>query len=477
MSSVIDFSNLYWNDILNESFIPLVDDKSRYIICYGGRGSGKSDFAAKKLIFRCLNEKYFKCILIRNTFSTIKESQYNTIKSIIDEWGISEYFDFLVSPLEIRCSNGNSFLCRGCDDVQKLKSIRNPSAIWYEEEIPSYEDFNTITLSVRSNEADYLQEIFTINPEVDGNFEDNWFYKQFFSGHNTKSFIETKWVQTGNKEIPITYTTHHSTYKDNKWIGDDAKAKLESYKTEDPYRYTIHTLGEWGNKSTDGLFYRKFDRGINVDDVNYNKDLPLHISFDFNTNPYISISIWQIVNKMIYCVDEITTKDPFNNTRDACKLFKRRYANHITGLTVYGDPSGKNEDTRSEKGFNDYKIVEQELIDYRPTFRIASKHPPVKMRGDWINDIFKDRWDGLEILINPNCHMLITDLMNLRQKPDDTKLKEKDKNGYEKYGHLSDTMDYFMCECFKNEFSKYQRGPIVAEPLWFDHIPSPKHRL
>ena len=478
MSKVIDFSNLYWDEIINEKFVPYIENRDRYLILYGGRGSSKSDFAAKKLIFRCLNEKYFKCILVRNVKDTIKGSQYDVLKRIIGEWGLNDYFSFKLSPLEINCINGNQFIARGCDDVTKIKSTDNPCCIYYEEDIPSYEDFQKLTTSVRSDKADYLQEIFTINPEVQGNFEEHWFYKQFFSNNpGEQTFSNTNKIMLDDCIININYTCMHSTYRDNKWLDNQSKAKIESYKTEDPYYYTIYTLGQWGNKSSDGLFYRKFDRGKNVSEVSYNKELPLHISFDFNTNPYISISIWQIVDKKIYCIDEITTKDPFNNTRDACKLFKRRYSNHISGLTIYGDPSGKNEDTRSEKGFNDYKIVEQELIDYRPSFRIASKHPPVKMRGDWINDIFKDYWDGMEIEINPNCHMLITDLMNLRQKPDDTKLKEKDKNGYEKYGHLSDTMDYFICEAFKNEFNKYQRGPTIVEPIWFEHIPSPKHRL
>lgn len=92
-----------WIDIINEAFIPLIDNKDRYIICKGGRGSSKSDAIAKKLIYRCLNENYFRCILIRNTYGSIKDSSYQTLKDIIIDLGLQDLFEFKIQPLEIHC--------------------------------------------------------------------------------------------------------------------------------------------------------------------------------------------------------------------------------------------------------------------------------------------------------------------------------------------------------------------------------------
>ena len=58
MSTVVQWCE--WDEILNNRFVPLVDNTDRYLICYGGRGSSKSVFAAKKLIYRCLSEDYFR---------------------------------------------------------------------------------------------------------------------------------------------------------------------------------------------------------------------------------------------------------------------------------------------------------------------------------------------------------------------------------------------------------------------------------
>jgi phage terminase large subunit len=453
-----------WNKIINKAFEPLVDNTDRYLILYGGRGSSKSDFAAKKLIYRCLSEDYFRCVLIRNTYSTIKDSSYQTLKDIIFELGLESLFDFKLSPLEIVCKNGNKFIARGCDDVKKLKSIKDPSAVWYEEDIPSEQDFITITSGVRTSKADYLQEIFTINPEVEGNYQDHWFFKYFFEKHSTeKTFSDKSVINIGKgKQAEITYTCHHSTYYDNKYISNEFIAKLVELKAKNPYYYSIYCLGEWGNKQTSGLFYKLFSRAVNVSyDVKYNEDLALHLSFDFNVNPHMSASVWQIVNKQAICIDEIASPTPNNTTKGICKEFIRRYQSHRSGLFIYGDPSGKNADTRSEKGYNDYKIIENELQQFRPTLRVASKHPSVVMRGNFINTILCEGFNGVYIVISQKCVHLINDFLFLKEHQDGTKLKEKtQKDGisYEKHGHFSDGMDYFICEAFKSDFQLYQNG-------------------
>ena len=390
-----------WIDIINEAFIPLIDNKDRYIICKGGRGSSKSDAIAKKLIYRCLNENYFRCILIRNTYGSIKDSSYQTLKDIIIDLGLQDLFEFKIQPLEIHCINGNSFLARGCDDTTKLKSIKDPSCAWYEEDVPSENDFITITTGIRTTKADYLQEIFTINPEVEGNYQDHWFWKRFFKDKPVdETFSDVTQLKINEDTIvDLTYTVHHSTYKDNKWIPNEFIAFLMDLKLKNPYYWQVYCNGSWGNRIFGGLFYKSFDVGRNTLNWTYDSDLPLHISFDFNINPYMSLSVWQISGQSVYLIDEIAMKTPNNRTKDTCWEFIRRYNSHAGGLFVYGDPSGKKEDTKMEKGFNEFSIIAQELEKFRPTFRVANSHPPVKLRGDFINSCFDGSFGGLNIYI------------------------------------------------------------------------------
>lgn len=453
-----------WSDLINESFIPLIENKDRYIICKGGRGSSKSDATAKKLIYRCLNEDYFRCILIRNTYGSIKDSSYQTLKDIIFDLGLQDLFEFKIQPLEIHCVNGNSFLARGCDDTTKLKSIKDPSCAWYEEDVPTENDFITITTGIRTTKVDYLQEIFTINPEVEGNYQDHWFWKRFFKDKpEDKSFSDITQLKIDDDTIVnLTYTVHHSTYKDNKWIPNEFIAFLIDLKLKNPYYYEVYCLGKWGNRQLGGRFYKSFSTGLNTKNFNYDSDLPLHISFDFNVNPYMSCSVWQLVEDDVYLINEIACKSPNNTTASICREFTRLYNSHSAGLFVYGDPNGRKEDTRTEKGYNDYKIIQNELEKYRPILRVASKAPPVVMRGNFINSCFDGSFEGLRIYLFENSTYLKNDLLFGKEASDGTKLKEKargeDGVQHEKYHHFSDGMDYMICEAYKSKFESYQRG-------------------
>jgi PBSX family phage terminase large subunit len=465
-----------WYRIINERFIPLVDNRDRYLILWGGRGSSKSIFAAKKLIYRCLTEKYFRFILIRKQYNSIKDSQFQTLKDLIIEMGLDSVFHFKESPLEITCDNGNKFLARGCDDAKKMKSIKDPTGAWYEEEIVDEKDFITITTSIRTTKADYLQEIFTINPEVEGEYEEHWFWKRFFKGKLELNFhaFTTITLDSG-EEWRVTYTSHHSTYRDNRWISNEFVAFLLSLRETNEYYYTIYCEGNWGNKMTSGQFYKLFSRVRNgiANGKNsmtgqpdlYNPDLPLQLTWDFNVKPYVTCNIHQMFDdaKKAIQIDEVCLSTPNNNTPFACREVVRRYANHGGGMNIYGDPAGWQDDTKTEKGFNDYVLIRQELNAFHPTLKVMKQAPPVVMRGNFVNTVFATGYMGISFFIGYNCPNTINDYLFLKEAADGLKAKQKIKDTetdvtYEKYGHTSDANDYFYCTAYQPEFVKYQKG-------------------
>lgn len=239
----------------------------------------------------------------------------------------------------------------------------------------------------------------------------------------------------------------------------------------------------YGNpfSSTGGEFYRYFNRTLHVKDLlkiddfesdggrPYNPKLALHISFDFNVNPYMTCTIWQIKGKKVYQVDEICLSNPRNTTPDVCREFIRRYQDHTAGLFIYGDPSGRQEDTRSEKGSNDFTLIRKHLAQFHPALKVPDAAPAVVMRGNWINTILEKGHEGIEILIHEKCTHSIADLTYLKQASDGTKFKEKAKNAdtgvsFEKFGHCSDSMDYFLTSAFPGEYARYQRGGVGRIP-------------
>jgi hypothetical protein len=231
-----------------------------------------------------------------------------------------------------------------------------------------------------------------------------------------------------------------------------------------------------------GEAYKLYDDKKNVIDnpvigkvpALYNLDAPLHLSWDFNVNPHMSCGIYQVFGKRAIKIDEIALGSPRNRTEAVCDEFISRYPSHDKGIFIYGDPAGKHEDTRTEIGYNDYKIIMKCLARYRPELRVAAAAPPVVMRIRFINTIFDVGFNGIEFQIGSNCVKTRNDYMFGKEDSDGTKLKEKAKDpltgvSYEKHHHFTDEGDYFICKLFPNDFSEYQSGgpgftPIIGTP-------------
>ena len=469
-----------WERLVNTAFVPLLECKDRYLILYGSRGSSKSDFVSKQLIFNCLTHSYFKCILYRNTYNTIQESSYETIKQNIIAMGLESLFTFRKQPLSIDCINGNRFIARGGDNALSLKSIKDPTCVWYEEEVPNEEDFATITLTIRATYATILQEFFTINPQVEGDFQDNWFWKRFFKDREGLSFRTKTQVELQDGVVVDSHVTvHHSTYNDNRWLSNQVKALIEGYKTTNEYLYSVYAKGLWTTKESGGNFYKHFQRARHVQPIEYNSELPLHISIDFNVNPYMTCVVVQIVEKQIRCIDEICLPYPRNTSLAVCAEFKTRYRNHNAGLYVYGDPQGLKNYTAvnavirtKEEDYNEFAIILKELKEYRPVNRVPRSYPPVKLRGDFMNAILNHSEQSIEMVVAEKCPKLISDFMYGKEASDGTKHKEKVKDSetgvtYEKYFHCSDALDYLVTSAFKTEMNTFDKGVrgVVVESI------------
>lgn len=283
----IDFPPLH--KIINKEFIPLWNNTDRYLLLWGGRGSSKSDFTAKKLIKDCLSSSYFRFILVRDTYATIKDSQYQTIKDIVSDWGISHLFTFKENPLEIKCINGNSFLARGCDDVDKIKSIKDPTGAWYEEGNDiHFEDWITISSSIRTTKADYLQEVITFNPECDHDPNDHWLNKVFLKGRSERLLKDKIEIKLPSGIVLYSdFTAHHSTYKDNRWCSAQFIAFLEQLAEIDPYYYQVYCLGLWGLRQGKNPWANQYDpkKHESVRAV-MDKSKQLFVSIDFNLDPF-----------------------------------------------------------------------------------------------------------------------------------------------------------------------------------------------
>lgn len=225
---------IYFNlSTINKIYLPLLDDKSRYLHIYGGAGSGKSVFAAQKLIIRLMKERNNRFLLIRKVAKTIRNSQFSLLKSLINSCGLQEYFKIKDSELAIINEYTKSeVISAGVDDPEKLKSIFGITSIWIEEATElEYKDFLQIDLRLRGKTKHYKQIILTYNPV-------NAYH----------------WLNT---TIQKNCTKLKTTYKNNKYIDEEYKNVLKELKNQDENFYNIYTLGEWGTLKN--IIYKPFD--------------------------------------------------------------------------------------------------------------------------------------------------------------------------------------------------------------------------
>lgn len=243
--------NLSDNRLFNSVYLPLLKDENRYLLLYGGRDSAKSYFAAQKVLIDTMRKPYSRYILLRKIYADIKDSQFQTIKDIISSYGLIDYFTITENPLKITFKpNGNYILARGLDKDYKMKSIKDPTGIWYEEmnEI-AFTDFLKSTSSLRGG---VIQEIATFNPEM----EDSWITNYFFPPKESYEREDGNFLKVDS--IRKDTTILHTTYKDNQFVTEQSIELLESFKEVDYRYYRIYTLGLWGG-ALEGVIFNNWD--------------------------------------------------------------------------------------------------------------------------------------------------------------------------------------------------------------------------
>ena len=442
---------------INDAFIPFLKSTQRYAILLGGAGSGKSKVTVQKIIIRITTEVGHRILCIRKVAKTLRNSVYQDIVDKIVEYGIFNEFQINKSEMRfLHIPTGNEILLAGMDDPEKIKSIAGITSVWCEEATELMEaDFNQLELRVRGETANYKQFIVTFNP-ID---EDHWLKRRFFDVADEQVY------------------TLKTTFLDNAFLDEDYKKHLLERVRINENLYKVYVLGEWGRATRGGEFYKCFLYSQHVGRNEYDDQLPLHVAFDFNVNPYVTCIVFQIQGKKAMQIDEILLSHPRNTTLAACAELERRYYNHRAGMFIYGDPGGLKQSTMDdtfvrvkEQNHSEFNMILNQLKKYHPELRVPRSYPPVKERGNFINQIFATNYEGITILFDERCKKTVEDFSNGKEASDGTKHKEMAKDEVtgipcQKYHHISDAFDYLITSAFTNEYIKYTKGdadPVIS---------------
>ena len=291
--------------VFNKAFRHLLDNISRYLILYGGAGSGKSYFIVERYLYKLLNSKKFNLLVVRKTGKSNRDSTFALFKQIIKKWKLNTYFKINESDLRIKCLlNNHEIVFAGLDDVEKLKSITFSDGeltdIWIEEASEILEsDFNQLDVRLRG-QGTKKQIVISFNP-IDIN---HWLKRRFFD----------------KKDDNV--TIFHSTYKDNEFLDDDYKKLLESYKETDEYYYNVYCLGQWGVLGKTVFDARKLSERLQV--------IPKPLKTGYFTYDYNGLKITNI--KWI------------NDRNGYINIYQLPDSPKITKYVIGGDTAGEGSD-------------------------------------------------------------------------------------------------------------------------------------
>ena len=234
------------NVILNPKYHSLFESLSRYHICTGGRGSGKS-FAVNTFLVLLTYEKGHKILFTRYTMTSASMSIIPEFLEKLDLMGIGG--NFTVTKTEIINNlTGSSIFFSGIktasgDQTAKLKSIQGVTTFVLDEaeELVDEDTFDKIDQSVRAK-SKQNRVILILNPTT----KEHWIYQRFFAA----KAVNGGW--NGSKDN-VTYI--HTTYKDNKGnLSESFLDQLEDIRINRPDRYNHQILGGWMDKAEGVVF-------------------------------------------------------------------------------------------------------------------------------------------------------------------------------------------------------------------------------
>lgn len=392
--------NIHTN-IFNPVYLPYLEDYStRFLLFYGGAGSGKSHFIAQRLVYKALKDTR-KILVLRKVNRTTKASTFQLLLDTLNQFGILNYCVINRTDFSITLPTGSQFLCMGLDDPEKIKSITGLTDAWLEEATEfSLDDFSQVNLRVRDPKAENQEIILSLNPVSKA----NWCYLQFFA--------ENPELDEFRKTVRIV----HTTYKDNPHLPEAYVQALLMMKATNEVYYKIYALGEFG--SLDKLIYNNWQK----------------MDFDPDT----------IKGQLLCGLDFGYTNDPTAFTASILVENERRiYIFKEWGGTGYLNDAIA--DQIKEMGFAKSIIcadsAEQKSIDEIKRLGISRIKPCVKGKGSVLQGIQK--LQQYELIVHPSCENVIEELENYAWK------KDRQTNEYinepaEGFDHYMDSLRYSL---------------------------------
>jgi phage terminase large subunit len=381
--------------------------KGRYRVTKGSRASKKSKTTALWFIVNMMKYPGANTLVIRKTFRTLKDSCFTELKWAINRLCVGDHWEIKESPLEMTyIPTGQKIYFRGLDDPLKVTSITVEIGslcwMWIEEayEIMNEDDFNVLDESIRGqvDEGLFKQITLTFNPWN----EHHWMKKRFFDAEPDPDVLAL--------------TTN---YMCNEWLDAADKKVFETMKKNNPRRYRVAGLGDWG--IVEGLVYENWkEETFDINSEQFKKEHPalksgFGLDFGYTNDPSAAwIGFVDLEHMKIYVWDEMYEKG----------LSNRKIYDNLSGMGYSKEHFTA--DSAEPKSID-------ELKGYGMRVKGALKGKDSVNNGiQWIQDF--------EIIVHPRCVNFLTEISNYTWNTD--KFGNKLNVPIDDFNHLMDAMRY-----------------------------------
>lgn len=388
--------------------------KGRYNVIKGSRASKKSKTTALRWIYLMMKYDKSNLLVIRKTYRTLKDSCWTDLKWATRRLEVESLWSFKESPLEATyLPTGQKILFRGLDDPLKVTSITVDYGYlcwaWLEEafEVNSEADFDTLDESIRG--------------ELPPNLWKQWVIS--FNPWNERHWLKKKFFDVSNPDI-LAQTTNYTC---NEWLDKADKRLFENMKINNPRRYNVAGLGNWG--ITEGLVYDNvhIDYRFELTDmVNYKTVCGMDFGYTNDPTAFF-IGFLDEKNKALYIWDEL-------------------YEKGLTNRMIY--------DRLVSMGYGKESIVcdsaEPKSIAELRGYGLRAK-AAVKGKDSISHGI--QYIQGLTIYIHPRCVNFTTEIQNYTFDKD--KFGNSINQPIDDFNHLMDAMRYAL--------EKYAMGRVTIK--------------
>ena len=288
-------TRVYLPDVIGGGYKKFWNFKGRYRVVKGSRASKKSKTTALWYITNLMKYPDANLLVVRKTYRTLKDSCFAELKWAIHRLKVDAWWDVKESPLELTYKpTGQKIYFRGLDDPLKVTSITVDIGclcwMWIEEayEITKQDDFDILDESIRGEVPDGLFKQITIT----------------FNPWNEKHWLKKRFFDVSPDEDILALTTNYTC---NEFLDAADKKVFERMKRDNPRRYAVAGLGNWG--IVDGLIYENWKE--EKFDINIIRNLESAFGLDFGyTNDPTALFCGSIdlVNRKIYVYDELYKK-------------------------------------------------------------------------------------------------------------------------------------------------------------------------